>query len=365
MGVETVMVQGLRRSDAAELDARIRRAKAALGKRAVILGHHYQREEVYRHADFHGDSLQLARAAAEQEAEFIVFCGVHFMAEVADILSRPEQASILPDLNAGCSMADMADMPQVQRAWEELATVIDVEREVTPVTYVNSSAALKAFCGVHGGTVCTSSNARKVLDWSFRQRPKALFFPDQHLGRWTGHQLSIPLRDMPVWDPSQPLGGLTPEEIRRAKILLWKGHCAVHQMFQPAHIERWRHEHPQGQVIAHPEASFEVCQRSDAVGSTDFILRTVKASPPGSEWLVGTEINLVTRLADEVRAEGKTVEFMSPMVCMCSTMFRIDPEQLARSLESLLAGQVVNRIQVDPETAALARLALERMLAVS
>ncbi len=365
MGVETVMVQGLRRSDAAELDARIRRAKAALGKRAVILGHHYQREEVYRHADFHGDSLQLSRAAAEQEAEFIVFCGVHFMAEVADILSRPEQASILPDLNAGCSMADMADMPQVQRAWEELATVIDVEREVTPVTYVNSSAALKAFCGAHGGTVCTSSNARKVLDWSFRQRPKALFFPDQHLGRWTGHQLSIPLRDMPVWDPSQPLGGLTPEEIRRAKILLWKGHCAVHQMFQPAHIERWRHEHPQGQVIAHPEASFEVCQRSDAVGSTDFILRTVKASPPGSEWLVGTEINLVTRLADEVRAEGKTVEFMSPMVCMCSTMFRIDPEQLARSLESLLAGQVVNRIQVDPETAALARLALERMLAVS
>ncbi|MHB1281067.1 MAG: quinolinate synthase NadA [Acidithiobacillus sp.] len=365
MGVETVMVQGLRRSDAAELDARIRRAKAALGKRAVILGHHYQREEVYRHADFHGDSLQLSRAAAEQEAEFIVFCGVHFMAEVADILSRPEQASILPDLNAGCSMADMADMPQVQRAWEELATVIDVEREVTPVTYVNSSAALKAFCGVHGGTVCTSSNARKVLDWSFRQRPKALFFPDQHLGRWTGHQLSIPLRDMPVWDPSQPLGGLTPEEIRRAKILLWKGHCAVHQMFQPAHIERWRHEHPQGQVIAHPEASFEVCQRSDAVGSTDFILRTVKASPPGSEWLVGTEINLVTRLADEVRAEGKTVEFMSPMVCMCSTMFRIDPEQLARSLESLLAGQVVNRIQVDPETAAQARLALKRMLAVS
>ncbi|MEY2334530.1 quinolinate synthase NadA [Acidithiobacillus ferrianus] len=365
MGVETVMVQGLRRSDAADLDTRIRRAKAALGRRAVILGHHYQREEVYRHADFHGDSLQLSRAAAEQEAEFIVFCGVHFMAEVADILSRPEQASILPDLNAGCAMADMADMPQVQRAWEELATVLDVEREVTPVTYVNSSAALKAFCGVHGGTVCTSSNARKVLDWSFRQRPKALFFPDQHLGRWTGHQLDIPLRDMPVWDPSQPLGGLTPEEIRRAKILLWKGHCAVHQMFQPAHIDRWRREHPHGQVIAHPESAFEVCQKSDAVGSTDFILRTVKASPSGSEWLVGTEINLVTRLADEVRAEGKTVEFMSPMVCMCSTMFRIDPEQLARTLESLLAGQVVNRIQVDPETAAQARLALERMLTVS
>ncbi len=365
MGVETVMVQGLRRSEAADLDTRIRRAKAALGKRAVILGHHYQREEVYRHADFHGDSLQLSRAAAEQEAEFIVFCGVHFMAEVADILSRPDQASILPDLNAGCSMADMADMPQVQRAWDELATVLDVETEITPVTYVNSSAALKAFCGAHGGTVCTSSNARKVLEWSFRQRPKALFFPDQHLGRWTGHQLNIPLRDMPVWDPALPLGGLTPEEIRRARILLWKGHCSVHQMFQPAHIERWRREHPQGQVIAHPESAFEVCQMSDAVGSTDFILRTVKASPAGSEWLVGTEINLVTRLADEVRAEGKSVEFMSPMVCMCSTMFRIDPEQLAVTLENLLEGQVRNRIQVEPETAAQARLALERMLTVS
>ena len=365
MGVETVMVQGLRRSEAADLDIRIRRAKAALGKRAVILGHHYQREEVYRHADFHGDSLQLSRAAAEQEAEFIVFCGVHFMAEVADILSRPDQASILPDLNAGCSMADMADIPQVQRAWDELATVLDVETEITPVTYVNSSAAIKAFCGAHGGTVCTSSNARKVLKWSFQQRPKALFFPDQHLGRWTGHQLNIPLRDMPVWDPALPLGGLTPEEIRRARILLWKGHCSVHQMFQPAHIERWRREHPQGQVIAHPESAFEVCQMSDAVGSTDFILRTVKASPAGSEWLVGTEINLVTRLADEVRAEGKTVEFMSPMVCMCSTMFRIDPEQLAVTLENLLEGQVRNRIQVEPETAAQARLALERMLMVS
>lgn len=365
MGVETVMVQGLRRSEAADLDTRIRRAKAALGKRAVILGHHYQREEVYRHADFHGDSLQLSRAAAEQEAEFIVFCGVHFMAEVADILSRPDQASILPDLNAGCSMADMADIPQVQRAWDELATVLDVETEITPVTYVNSSAAIKAFCGAHGGTVCTSSNARKVLEWSFQQRPKALFFPDQHLGRWTGHQLNIPLRDMPVWDPALPLGGLTPEEIHRARILLWKGHCSVHQMFQPAHIERWRREHPQGQVIAHPESAFEVCQMSDAVGSTDFILRTVKASPAGSEWLVGTEINLVTRLADEVRAEGKTVEFMSPMVCMCSTMFRIDPEQLAVTLENLLEGQVRNRIQVEPETAAQARLALERMLMVS
>ncbi|MHB0889233.1 quinolinate synthase NadA [Acidithiobacillus sp.] len=365
MSVETVVFHGLPRADAATVDARIRRAKAALGGRAVILGHHYQREEVYRHADFHGDSLQLSRAAARQEAEFIVFCGVHFMAEVADILSRPEQASILPDLNAGCAMADMADMPAVQRAWDELSAVLDPDETVTPVTYVNSSAALKAFCGAHGGTVCTSSNARKVLEWAFSRRGKALFFPDQHLGRWTGHQLGIPLRDMPVWDPAKPLGGLTAEEIHRAKILLWKGHCSVHQMFQPAHIERWRAAHPQGQVIAHPEAAFEVCAMADAVGSTDFIIRTVKASAPGTEWLVGTEINLVTRLAEEVRNEGKSVEFMSPMVCMCSTMFRIDPEHLADTLEALVAGRVVNRIRVDPHTAALARVALDRMLAVS
>ncbi|MEL5847957.1 MAG: quinolinate synthase NadA [Candidatus Igneacidithiobacillus chanchocoensis] len=360
MSVETLQFQG--RKAAAELDTRIRVAKAALGKRAVILGHHYQREEVYRHADFHGDSLQLSRAAAELDAEFIVFCGVHFMAEVADILSRPEQQSILPDLQAGCSMADMASIAQVERAWQELAAILDPDIEFTPVTYVNSSAELKAFCGRHGGTVCTSSNARRILDWGFRQRPKAFFFPDQHLGRWSGHQLGIPLAQMPVWDPELPLGGLTPEEIRNARILLWKGHCSVHQMFQPLHIQRWREQHPQGKVIAHPEAAFEVCNMADAVGSTDFILKTVKAAEPGSEWLVGTEINLVSRLAEEVRAEGKTVEFMSPMVCMCSTMFRIDPEQLAITLEELVAGRPRNVIRVAEPTATQARVALQRML---
>ncbi|MCE5359678.1 quinolinate synthase NadA [Candidatus Igneacidithiobacillus taiwanensis] len=360
MSVETLQFQG--RKAAAELDTRIRVAKAALGKRAVILGHHYQREEVYRHADFHGDSLQLSRAAAELDAEFIVFCGVHFMAEVADILSRPEQKSILPDLQAGCSMADMASIAQVERAWQDLAEVLDPDSELTPVTYVNSSAELKAFCGRHGGTVCTSSNARRILDWGFRQRPKAFFFPDQHLGRWSGHQLGIPLAQMPVWDPELPLGGLTPEEVRNARILLWKGHCSVHQMFQPLHIERWREQHPQGKVIAHPEAAFEVCSMADAVGSTDFILKTVKAAEPGSEWLVGTEINLVSRLAEEVRAEGKTVEFMSPMVCMCSTMFRIDPEQLAITLEELVAGRPRNVIRVEEPTATQARVALQRML---
>ncbi len=365
MQVETIRLEGRSPRAAAELDTRIRVARAALGQRAVILGHHYQREEVYRHADFHGDSLQLSRAAAEQEAEFIVFCGVHFMAEVADILSRPSQASILPDLSAGCSMADMAEIGQVERAWKELGTVLDPEREITPVTYVNSSAAIKAFCGSHGGTVCTSSNARRVLEWAFRQRPKAFFFPDQHLGRWTGHQMGIPLRDMPVWDPALPMGGLEAEEIRRASILLWKGHCSVHQMFQPIHIERWRAAHAEGRVIVHPESAFDVCEMADHVGSTDFILRTVKASPPGSQWLVGTEINLVSRLAEEVRSEGKTVEFMSPMVCMCSTMFRIDPEQLAITLESLVAGRMRNRILVPEDTAASARLALQRMLDVS
>ncbi|MBU2791068.1 quinolinate synthase NadA [Acidithiobacillus caldus] len=365
MSVESVRLYVDRPAVAAALDARIRAAKRALGERLVILGHHYQREEVYRHADFHGDSLQLSRAAAHQKAEFIVFCGVHFMAEVADILSRPDQISILPDLNAGCAMADMASIEQVERAWTELRSVLDPDREITPVTYVNSSAALKAFCGDHGGTVCTSSNARKVLEWAFAQRPKALFFPDQHLGRWTGHQLGIPLRDMPVWDPNLPLGGLQPEEIRSARILLWKGHCSVHQMFQPAHIQRWREAHPEGKVIAHPESAFEVCAASDYVGSTDFILKTVKAAAPGSEWLVGTEINLVSRLAEEVRGENKRVEFMSPMVCMCSTMFRIDPEQLAETLEDLVAGKVRNRIEVPPATADSARRALDRMLEVS
>jgi quinolinate synthase len=344
---------------------RIRVARASLGKRAVILGHHYQRADVYRHADLTGDSLKLSRLAAQSDAEFIVFCGVHFMAEVADILSKPEQIAILPDLAAGCSMADMASLAKVERCWRELDTVLDADTSVTPVTYINSAADLKAFCGAHGGTVCTSSNAPKILDWSFRQREKVLFFPDQHLGRWSGFKMDIPLEDMLVWDPDLEMGGLDAEQIRRAKMLLWKGHCAVHQMFQPAHILRFRNQYPGGLVISHPECSFEVCRQSDYVGSTEYILKTVKEAPPNTRWLVGTELNMVDRLAHEVKAEGKIVQFMAPTVCMCSTMQRIDPQHLAWCLENLAAGHVVNRISVPAHEAAQAKVALERMLAIS
>jgi quinolinate synthase len=345
--------------------ARIVAAKAALGSRAVVLGHHYQRADVYRHADLTGDSLKLARLASQTDAEFIVFCGVHFMAEVADILSQPHQKSILPDLNAGCSMADMANLSKVVRAWRELNEVLDPEKSVTPVTYINSAADLKAFCGEHGGIVCTSSNAPNILEWSFERREKVLFFPDQHLGRWSGHKMGIPLEEMLVWDPDEPLGGLTPDEIRRAKILLWKGHCSVHQMFQPQHVLRWRNQYPDGIVISHPEASFEVCRLSDYVGSTEHIIKTIADAPANSRWLVGTELNLVNRIAEEFKAQGKIVQFMAPMVCMCSTMARIDPQHLAWCLENLVEDKVVNRISVPPEEAALAKRALDRMLAVS
>jgi len=344
---------------------RIEAAKASLGKRAVILGHHYQRADVYRHAGLTGDSLQLSRLAAKTDAQYIVFCGVHFMAEVADILSKPEQVAVLPDLSAGCSMADMANLAKVERAWRELSSVLDPDEHVTPVTYINSAADLKAFCGEHGGIVCTSSNARGILEWSFKRRDKALFFPDQHLGRWTGYLMDIPLAEMLVWDPDEELGGLTPQQIKMAKILLWKGHCSVHQMFQPQHILRWRDQNPSGMVISHPECKFDVCKLSDYVGSTDFIIRTIATSPPGTRWLVGTELNLVNRIAEEFRPQGKVVQFMSPMVCMCSTMARIDPQHLAWSLENLVAGKVVNQIKVPAREAELARIALDRMLAVS
>src|SRR5512134_1497343 len=342
-------------------DARIRAARAALGQQAVILGHHYQRPEVYKHADLTGDSLQLSKLAAQTDAQYIVFCGVHVMAEVADILSKPQQVAILPDLSAGCSMADMANLSKVERAWRELAEVLDPDVAVTPVTYINSAADLKAFCGEHGGIVCTSSNATKILEWSFARREKVLFFPDQHLGRWSGHKMGIPLERMPVWDPDEPLGGLTPEKIRDARILLWKGHCSVHQMFQPAHILRWRAQHPGGFVISHPECSFEVCRLSDSVGSTETIIRTVREAPANTEWLVGTELNLVNRIAEEFKPQGKVVQFMAPTVCMCSTMARIDPQYLAWGLENLAEGRIVNRIKVPEAEAALARVALERM----
>jgi quinolinate synthase len=348
--------------DAAE---RIRAARARLGNRAVLLCHHYQRADVYRHADLTGDSLKLSRLASESAADYIVFCGVHFMAEVADILSRPDQISILPDLAAGCSMADMASLAKVERAWRELSAVMNPDERITPVTYINSAADLKAFCGEHGGIVCTSSNAPKILEWSFARREKVLFFPDQHLGRWSGHKMGIPMDQMVIWNPDLEMGGLTVEQIAKAKIILWHGYCSVHQMFQPAQIIRFRNQYPDGKVISHPECAFEVCRQSDAVGSTETIIRTVKESAPGTRWLVGTELNLVERLAEEVKQEGKVVQFMGGVICMCSTMQRIDPQHLAWTLENLAEGNVVNRISVPEHEAGLAKIALQRMLDAS
>lgn len=344
---------------------RIIAAKHALGKRAVILAHHYQRADVYKHADLTGDSLKLSYLAAQTDADYLVFCGVHFMAEVADILSSEQQIAVLPDLSAGCSMADMANLSKVTRAWQELSEVLDADETVTPVTYINSAADLKSFCGEHGGIVCTSSNAPKILQWSFAQREKILFFPDQHLGRWSGHQLGIPLDEMVVWDFDEPMGGLTPEQIKKAKMILWKGYCSVHQMFQPQHILRFRNKHPDGLVISHPECSYEVCQASDYVGSTEYIINTIQDAKPGTHWLVGTELNLVSRIAEEFKPQGKIVQFMSPMVCMCSTMARIDPQHLAWSLENLVAGNIVNQIKISGEESKLAKLALDRMLEIS
>ncbi len=344
---------------------RIIAAKKALGERVVILGHHYQRDEVFEHADFSGDSLKLSREAANSNAEYIVFCGVHFMAEVADILSRPDQVSILPDLSAGCSMADMADLPKVERAWQELSSVIDADSQITPITYINSDANLKAFCGEHNGVVCTSTNAQKILQWSFSEREKVLFFPDQHLGRNTGYRMGLPLDEMVVWDYDLPMGGLTEEQIKKAKIILWKGFCSVHQMFKPVQIENFRKQYPEGKVISHPESSFEVCQLSDYVGSTEYIINTIADSEPGTDWLVGTELNLVNRLHNQMKDQQKTVQFMSPTICMCSTMFRIDPQHLAWVLENLVEGNVVNRIDVDARVANSARVALQRMLDIS
>ncbi len=349
----------------AACNERIESARATLGDRLVILGHHYQRDEVFKHADFSGDSLMLSRQAAESKAEYIVFCGVHFMAEVADILSRPDQAVILPDLGAGCSMADMADLAHVEKGWQELATALDPDESVTPVTYINSSADLKAFCGRHGGIVCTSSSAEKILDWSFTRREKVLFFPDQHLGRNTGYSMGISLDEMVVWDYEKPMGGLTAEEVKSAKILLWKGFCSVHQMFKPEQIDQFKEKYPDAKIISHPESPFEVCQKSDAVGSTEMIIKTVGDSEPGTRWLVGTELNLVNRLHQQYWHEGKNIHFMSPMVCMCSTMFRIDPQHLAWVLDNLVAGNVVNQITVAPEESEMAKLALNRMLDLS
>jgi len=355
-----------------DLAERIATAKATLGDRLFILGHHYQRDEVMRWADARGDSFQLSRLAQERpEAEYIVFCGVHFMAESADILTSDDQAVLLPDLNAGCSMADMADLESVEEAWEALGQVTDVDR-IVPITYMNSSAALKAFVGEHGGAVCTSTNARAVLEWALGRGAyeadgprgdKVLFFPDQHLGRNTGHAMGFTEADMRVWNPRFELGGLAEADVKDTTFLLWKGHCSVHQRFTPAHVEAFRAEHPDGLVVAHPECSHEVCEVADAVGSTDFIVRYVDAAPAGSTIAVGTEIHLVNRL--DAETPDKTVVSLDPLVCPCSTMFRIDGPHLAWILENLVEGRVMNRITVDPDTTHWAKVALQRMLDIT
>lgn len=365
MSTNALALQDFATLDDNDCSDRIRAAKAKLGKRCVVLGHHYQRDEVFAHADISGDSLKLSNEAAKSDAEHIVFCGVHFMAEVADILSRDEQTVILPDMAAGCSMADMANLRNVKRAWRELSEVLDPDETVTPVTYINSAADLKAFCGRHGGIVCTSSNARGVLDWSFSRREKVLFFPDEHLGRNTGYGMGIALDEMVVWDFDKPMGGLTAAEIKNAKMILWKGFCSVHQMFHPKQIEKFRVDNPAGKVISHPENAFDVCQASDVVGSTETILKTVRASAPGTHWLVGTELNLVSRLHNEMAAKNVKVQFMSPVVCMCATMFRTDPQHLAWVMDNLVEGQVVNQIKVPEDDAREAKAALDLMLAIT
>jgi quinolinate synthase len=351
--------------DDAECDARIISAKEKLNGQCIILGHHYQRNEVFKHADFTGDSLKLSREASQSKAKYIVFCGVHFMAEVADILSRPEQVAILPDMAAGCSMADMANLIKVQKCWEELSQVIDADNTVTPVTYINSAADLKAFCGKHNGIVCTSSNAEKILNWSFAQKEKVLFFPDQHLGRNTGYRMGIPLEEMVTWDFHKPMGGLTEQQIRDAKIILWDGYCSVHQAFKPEHIDAFKEKYPETIVVSHPEACFEVCQKSDYIGSTESILKIVREGEPNTRWLIATELNLVNRLHEECKDQGKNVHFMAPTLCMCSTMFRTDPQHLAWVMENLAAGHVVNQVSVPAEQADLARKTLENMLKAS
>jgi len=360
------------RLDARQIIARIAAARKELGRRCVVLGHHYQREDIIQFADFRGDSFKLAQWAAERpEAEFIVFCGVHFMAEAADILSQPHQTVVLPNMSAGCSMADMADPEDVYAAWDELteAGITDV----IPITYMNSAASLKAFCGKNGGIVCTSSNAPNVMDWAFQRgnRPdghqsgRVLFFPDQHLGRNTGLMRGIPLDQMAVWDYTLPfgsLGGNTPEQLERSRVILWKGHCSVHNRFSVEQIEKARRDHPGITVIVHPECRMEVVQAADADGSTAFIAKTVTEAPAGAQFAVGTEINLVSRLARE--NPDKLVFCLDPVVCPCSTMYRIHPAYLCWALEELAAGRVVNQVELDEDTRRDARIALERMLAI-
>ena len=349
------------------LVARARAAKEALGDRLFVLGHHYQRDEVIEFADVLGDSFKLAReAAARPAAEFIVFCGVHFMAESADILTSDSQQVILPDMAAGCSMADMARLPQVEDAWDALAAA-GIADAVVPVTYMNSSADIKAFCGRNGGAVCTSSNAQVALEWAYAQKPddagraKVLFLPDQHLGRNTAVlELGLSLDDCVVWDPFKPNGGLSVDSLRAAKMILWKGHCSVHGRFSETVVDELRVKHPGINILVHPECKHEVVTRADLVGSTEFIINTIEAAEPGSTWAIGTELNLVKRLADA--HPDKNIVFLDRNVCYCSTMNRIDLPHLVWALENLVAGNVVNQITVDPETEQWAKVALQRML---
>ena len=357
----------------AVLEERIEAVRRRMGPRLVILGHHYQQDGVIAHADLQGDSYQLSKSAAEREGcEAIVFCGVHFMAETADILAnRPEQVAarggrrvtvVLPDMAAGCSMADMAGIEQVEDAWADLGTVIDTA-DITPVTYINSAASLKSFCGRHGGIVCTSSNARAVLEWAFARTKRVLFFPDQHLGRNTARKMGIPLDEMCVWNPHDPtLGGNSREQLQKSRVILWQGHCSVHAMFKPEHVDAMRANIPGVKVLVHPECSMEVVDKADLAGSTSYILNQVRDAAPGTKWAIGTELHLVKRL--EQKHPEQTIRFLSPVVCMCATMYRIDLAHLCWSLEHVERGKPVNVIRVDDETAKWSVVALERMLAV-
>jgi quinolinate synthase len=362
------------------MDGRIAEARAKLGATTVILGHHYQRDEVVRFADFTGDSYKLSKMAAASDARYIVFCGVHFMAESADVLARDGQQVILPDLNAGCSMADMAEISQVEDCWDALERA-GLADETIPVTYINSTAAIKAFCGEHGGLVCTSSSARAASEWAFAQgKPgspttdsgrwggkRALFLPDQHLGRNTGHAMGIPLEEMVVWDPwavqiGSFWGGQSPDKLAASRILLWKGHCAVHQRFLPSHVDQVRAKYPGIEVIVHPECRYEVCQKADALGSTEQLIARVEQAPSGSMFAIGTEIHLVNRLAKRFAPEGKKIITLDDTGCLCTTMYRITPQHLAWALENLVEGRVVNRIQVKPNVKYWAKVALGRMI---
>jgi quinolinate synthase len=346
------------------MDERIASARAKLGKTTVLLGHHYQRDEVIRFADYSGDSYKLSKIASQSEAEYLVFCGVHFMAESADLLGREEQTVVLPDLNAGCSMADMAEIGQVEACWETILSAGLGAEDILPLTYMNSSAAIKAFCGERGGLVCTSSNAARAFQWAFARAEKILFLPDQHLGRNTAVALGIPLDKLVVFDPFLMNGGLTPEQFRAAKIILWKGHCSVHGRFLPGHVDKVRAKYPGIRVIAHPECRHEVCRKADGIGSTEQLIRYVTEAPEGTMFAVGTEIHLVNRLAKKFAPLGKRIITLDDTGCLCTTMFRISPQHLAWALENLVEGRVVNQIKVRDGVKQWARVALNRMLEI-